>query len=66
MNKGKDYLSIRDLMKLLGTKYYNSAQRRHKAIREAIRPGKKSLTLIEYCEWESEEPKVIKKLLKRL
>ena len=66
MNRGKDFLTIRDLMKLLGTKYYNSAQRRHKAIREAIRPGKKSLTIGEYCEWENEEPQVIKKLIERL
>ena len=65
MNKGKDFLTISDLMKLLGTKYYNSAQRRHKAIRDSINPGKKSLTICEYCKWANEDPKVIKKLLER-
>lgn len=45
------FLSIKDLQHLMGTQWYNSAQKRHKAIREAIRPGKKDLTIREYCEF---------------
>ncbi len=51
MNQGPMFLSIKDLQKLMGTQWYNSAQKRHKAIREAIRPGKKDLTIREYCEY---------------
>ncbi len=52
MNRGKDFLSVKDLMILMGTDCYNSAWKRHKAIREAIRPGMRSLLISDYCEFE--------------
>lgn len=55
MNRGKDFLSVKQLMVLMGTNCYNSAWKRHKAIREAIKSGKKALTLEEYCQFEGYE-----------
>ena len=55
MNQGPHFLSIKDLMTLMGTNNYNSAFKRHKAIRDAIKPGKKGLTVREYCEYEGYE-----------
>ena len=52
MNRGKDFLSVKDLMILMGKDCYNSAWKRHKAIREAIRPGMRSLLICDYCEFE--------------
>jgi hypothetical protein len=52
MNKSPEFLSVRDLQRLMGTTSYHSAVRRHKKIREAILPGKRSLTLQEYCNFE--------------
>jgi hypothetical protein len=51
MNQGPMFLSIKDLQHLMGTQWYNSAQKRHKKIRERIRPGKKDLTIREYCDF---------------
>ena len=51
MNQGPMFLSIKDLQSLMGTQWYNSAQKRHKKIRERIRSGKKDLTIKEYCEY---------------
>lgn len=52
MNRGKGFLSVKELMILMGTNCYNSAWKRHKAIREAISPNSKSLTLVDYCDFE--------------
>ena len=49
MNRGKDFLSVKDLMILMGTDCYNSAWKRHKAIREVNRPGMRSLLICDYC-----------------
>lgn len=51
MNKSI-FLSIKDLMLLMDTDHYDSAQRAHKAIRDAIAPNKRKLTIMEYCEFE--------------
>ena len=42
-------------MTLMGTVHYNTAQVRHKAIRDSIMPGKKGLTIREYCKAEGYE-----------
>lgn len=52
MNKSPEFLSVKDLMRLMGTQNYGSAAKRHKKIREAILPGKRSLTIKEYCAFE--------------
>lgn len=52
MNRSEEFVSVRDLQRLMGTNSYHSAVRRHKKIREAILPGKRSLTLQEYCTYE--------------
>jgi hypothetical protein len=39
-------------MRLMGTPHYASAAKRHRKIRHAICPGKRSLTLREYCDYE--------------
>ena len=49
MNRGKDFLSIKELQSLMGTAWYESAKRKHKAIRNEIRSGKADLTIREYC-----------------
>ncbi len=64
MNQGPMFLSIKDLQKLMGTAWYNSAQKRHKAIREAIRPGKKDLTIREYCEYTGASHRQTHKMLR--
>lgn len=51
MNRGRIYLSIEDLMKLIGTKNRSTAYSAHKTIREALKPGKMNLTIREYCEY---------------
>lgn len=52
INQGKIYISIPDLMKLIGcTK--KSAYRRHKTIRDALSEGgiqKENVTIYEYCD----------------
>ena len=39
-------------MRLMDTHHYDSAQRAHKGIRDAIAPDKRKLTIKEYCEFE--------------
>ncbi|MCG8318778.1 MAG: hypothetical protein MI921_04705 [Cytophagales bacterium] len=46
------FLSVKDLIQLMDTDHYDSAQRAHKAIRDAIAPDKRKLTIREYCEFE--------------
>lgn len=53
-NAGKIYLTPQDLAVLMGTTRMNTAWARHKTIREAIKPGKISLTIKEYCEFEGD------------
>jgi hypothetical protein len=50
MNQGKTFLSIKELQSLMGSAWYGSAKRRHKAIRDRIKPGKQDLTIREYCD----------------
>lgn len=64
MNKGRHFLTIKDLMVLMGTENYNSAFKRHKAIREAIAPGKKGLTIKEYCEFECYDQQEIMEMIR--
>lgn len=52
MNKAPEFLSVKDLQRLMGSKNPQSASRRHKKIRDSILPGKRSLTLHEYCAYE--------------
>jgi hypothetical protein len=63
MNRGKDFLSVKQLMVLMGTDCYNSAWKRHKAIREAISPGKRALTVTEYAHFEGMEEAEIHRIL---
>ena len=65
MNRGKDFLSVKDLMILMGTAHYNSAWIRHKAIREAIGGNKRSLTVLEYCKFEGLTKEYVEKILGR-
>lgn len=46
------FLTIKDYMRIMDTDHYDSAQRAHKAIRDAIAPGKRRLTIREYCAFE--------------
>lgn len=46
------FLSVKDLMLLMDTDHYDSAQRAHKGIRDAIATDKRKLTIREYCEFE--------------
>ncbi len=54
-NQGLIYLSVADLAKLMGTNRMRTAFERHKSIREALAPGKRSLTIREYCRYENED-----------
>ena len=64
MNKSPEFLSVKDLMRLMGTHNYGSAAKRHKKIRESILPGKRSLTLREYCAFEGCDPAEIWAILR--
>jgi hypothetical protein len=55
MYRGKHYLSIADLKLLLGTENDSTAYKRYRAICEAIRPGKRSLTIQEFCRFEEHD-----------
>lgn len=55
MYRGKHFLLIEDMKLLMGTENDSSAYKRFRAICEAIRPGKKSLTIREFCEFEGHE-----------
>ncbi|MDO9186240.1 MAG: hypothetical protein Q7W13_09535 [Bacteroidia bacterium] len=46
------FLTIKDLMKLLGSNNYSSCANQHKVIRDSIATGKKKLTIQEYCDYE--------------
>ena len=51
MNLGPEFLTIKDLWKWGNYSHYQSAARAHKRIREAIKPGKKYLTIEEFAEF---------------
>jgi hypothetical protein len=51
MNHGKIYVSVDDLMQLMGSGNRRSAYNYHKTIRESIQTGKKNLTILEYCRY---------------
>ncbi len=46
------FLTIHDLLRLTGGNNIKSAQRTHKAIRDAYSKTKRKLTIKEYCEHE--------------
>lgn len=46
------FLTIKDLMRLLGTDCYFTAAKEHKAIRDALNKKDKRLTIREYCRYE--------------
>lgn len=50
-NRGKIYLSVEDLMELLGTNRKSTAYNTHHVIRESIQAGKRNLTIWEYCQY---------------
>lgn len=50
--EGGIFLTVKDLMKLLGYDQYNSALREHLAIRDSLGKKDKRLTIKEYCEYE--------------
>lgn len=52
MNRGESFISIKELQGLMGTNWYNAAQRKHKAIRDKLGKGKRNLTIKEYCDHE--------------
>jgi hypothetical protein len=52
MYNGEIFLSVNDMMKLMGNDVYEYARKRHKAVRDAIKPGKSALTILEFCRHE--------------
>lgn len=62
-NAGVIYLTPQKLAILMGTTRMNTAWDRHKAIREAIQPGKVSLTIREYCDYEGDSYEDVMALL---
>ncbi|MDP1801197.1 MAG: hypothetical protein Q8L81_07595 [Bacteroidota bacterium] len=50
--EGGIFLTIKDLMKLIGSDSYKSAAREHLAIRDAMKKKVKKITIKEYCEFE--------------
>ena len=52
MYYGEIFLTIQDMMKLMGTSTYENGRRRHKVVRDAIRKGKCCLTIREFCRHE--------------
>lgn len=59
------FLTIKDLMKLIGSNNYSSCANQHKVIRDCIAKGKKKLTVKEYCDYEKLDFKEITAFLKR-
>ena len=58
------FLTIKDLMKLLGSNSYSSCASQHKVIRDSIATGKKKLTVKEYCDYEKTEFDVVWKFIR--
>lgn len=53
MYRGKHFITPEDMMLMIGTPNRSTAHYRFKAICEAIKPGKRSLTIREFCRFES-------------
>lgn len=66
MNRGEIYLSVDDMMKLMGSYSRGSAYRKHLEIRRRIAVGKKNLTVKEYCEVMGEDFKVVWGFLRKI
>lgn len=64
MIQGPLFLSIKDMMKLMGTENYHSAFKRHKSIRDAIKKGKRGLLIQEFCDYEGFQFEAIWKLIR--
>ena len=51
--EGGIFLSIKDLMRLIGSDSYSSTAKEHVAIRDALSKKKRAkLTIKEYCDYE--------------
>jgi hypothetical protein len=50
--EGGIFLTIKDLMRLLGTDSYAYAAREHLGLRDALEKKTKKVTIKEYCEYE--------------
>lgn len=50
--EGGIFLTIKDLMKLIGSDSYTSVGKEHMAIRDALEKRSKKITIKEYCEYE--------------
>jgi len=50
--EGGIFLTIKDLMKLIGSDSYSSSAREHISIRDSLGKDKKKVTIKEYCEYE--------------
>jgi hypothetical protein len=46
------YLTIKDLMKLTGSYSYAGTGNTHRALKDAIAPNKRKITIREYCTYE--------------
>ena len=46
------FLSIKDLQRLLGSENYNTANKLHLSVRDALGKKSKYITIKEYCEHE--------------
>ncbi len=46
------FISIRDVMVLLGNNRYNTALEYHLSVRDALGKSKKRITIKEFCEYE--------------
>jgi hypothetical protein len=55
MYRGKHYLSYEDLQLLMGTENKSTVYARFNTICEAIRPGKRNLTIKEFCLFEGHD-----------
>jgi len=51
MNQGI-FLTVKDLMRLMGSSSYCGCSRQHRAIRDSLAEDKRKLTIKEYCEYE--------------
>jgi len=62
--KGGIFLTVKDLMILTGSDSYQSCSRLHRTIRDALGPGKKKITIGEYCRYEKVDQEEILNFLR--
>jgi hypothetical protein len=62
--EGGIFLTVKDLQRLLGCDNYNTANRHHLAIRDALGKKSKHLTIKEYCEYEELDFKYVWEFLR--